>query len=38
VPCIDGAAVQAKKLTFPRNRSGAAMYPAFEMQPFWLRA
>jgi hypothetical protein len=27
-----------KNLTFSRNDTGAVMYPASKVQPFWLRA
>jgi hypothetical protein len=36
---MDGArAAREKNLTFSRNDTGAVMYPASKVQPFWLRA
>jgi len=37
--CMDGArGAREKNLTFSRNDTGAVMYPASKVQPFWLRA
>jgi hypothetical protein len=33
-----GRGAREKNLTFSRNDTGAVMYPASKVRPFWLRA
>ena len=36
--CDGARGAREKNLTFSRNDTGAVMYPASKVQPFWLRA